>query len=184
MTNKYGARILNQLGLPVQLCFKFLNTFCLSLKNKVMFFSGQCFQILNTIVVLFPIQVVNNPSLRQFSSISFFPYYYVFKNPSILTRTLMIRAINSSIPIRTIGSFPFPSRVRRSNTQGTISYSRTTLTSSTGKLNLFPTINAMFNYYLPAFPPPHLLCSTRMASPILPPTGLTAINTSIFRSLA
>lgn len=79
--------------------FKLLNPFCFSLKDKVVLFIGQCFQICNSIIVRDSIQVMNNPSRGQGLPIGFFPNKNMLTDIPIPIGTGMFRAQAHSIAI-------------------------------------------------------------------------------------
>lgn len=98
---------LNKLGLSVKLSFKFLNSFCFSRKDKMMFSIWQSYQILMSIIIPNPIQVMNYPATRQRFPIIFLPNQNMFKN-IIIFCSRMFWFINQDVTHRGLPSSPFP----------------------------------------------------------------------------
>jgi len=151
--------LLEKLVLIIKKSLKFLNTLCLSFKNKIMFFIRKSLQILRTIIIFNSIQMMNNPTFRQWFTISFFPNKYVFKNITFYS-SWMIRLVNMNITTRSFVFTPFPSMRLFSFHQGmnrtqfscfpAMFYS--TATASFGSpFYKFVTIRTKFWYYLCAF---------------------------------
>ena len=81
----------------IKQCFQFLNTLCLCSKHEDVFHIGQCLEIGGSVIALYSIKVVNNPSVRQGSAINLFPNHNVFPNPPQCISTMMFGLFNYNI---------------------------------------------------------------------------------------
>lgn len=77
------------MSLTIKHSFKFLNTPCFRLKNMIVGFARQGFQVARAVIILNTIQVMNNPSLRQRSSMCLFPNKDMLKDITFLVRSWM-----------------------------------------------------------------------------------------------
>ena len=94
---------LNKLALIFEKCLKFLNTFSLCCKNKIVFSFGQTNQINQSVIIFNTIKVMNNPTPGDRVSISSLPNQAMFWN------IMISRLIYKNIPIPTLIFTPFPS---------------------------------------------------------------------------
>ncbi len=76
----------------------------------MMFFIRKCLQITWSIIPRDSIQMVNNPSFRQWIIISFLPNYYMLKNITSLIRSRMFWLINSYVSVASVMFTIFPAR--------------------------------------------------------------------------
>jgi len=90
---------LKKLFLPIKECFKFLNAFGFGLKNKIMFFIRQGFQIHKSIVRWVPIKMMYYPAFRQWLSIRLFPNIDMFKDIARFCSPWIIRFPQKDIAI-------------------------------------------------------------------------------------
>lgn len=95
----------------VEQSLKFLNTLCLSIKNEIMFPIRQSHKISRSIVMFDSVKMVNNPTIRQRLSISFFPNKNMLHNIAFLLGMRMRGLTDKNITTFTKCSAPFPLRV-------------------------------------------------------------------------
>ena len=77
--------------------FQFLNSFSLSLKQKVVLFAGQCLKIHKPIIRSNTIKMVDNPSIWQKSIVSFFPNKAMFRDITLVISSWMGRGFYANI---------------------------------------------------------------------------------------
>ena len=103
---------LNKLSLAFKLCFKFLNTPRLCRQYIHMGSSWQSFKVHWSIVILYTIQMVNHPSLKQHFPMRLFPYYNMLVNLFLTVCSWMFRFINSDITINIFNPTTSPARIQ------------------------------------------------------------------------
>lgn len=90
---------------------KFLNTFRLSLKHKIMLLVWQGFQVLRAVIIFNTIEMMHNPSFRQRFAMGLFPNQYVFQDINTVFRCFrMFRIIDKNITV-IFNSAPSPVRM-------------------------------------------------------------------------
>ncbi len=93
--------------MTIKQCLKFLNTFCFSLENKIMFLCRQTSKIFRAIITLNTIKMMNNPSFGQRFPIGFFPNQYMLTYIAHFCSSVMAWIVNHSITIVIIvATFP------------------------------------------------------------------------------
>lgn len=103
--------ILQKLVLAIEQGFEFLYSSCLCLKDIFMFFIRQCYQVAGTVIVPYPIKMMNNPTFGQGLIVSRFPYKDMFSNiPRSLVCPGVVGFHNKNIS-RFFGSPTFPHRM-------------------------------------------------------------------------
>jgi len=87
-----------QLSLPIKDRLQFLNTLCLNSQNFAMLFSSKGNKVNYAVIRFNPIQMMNDPTLRQVSPVCLLPNQYMLKHSSVtLSSIRMVWAINSII---------------------------------------------------------------------------------------
>jgi len=110
--------VLNQLSLTSKQSLKFLDAFSFRLKNQIMFTIRHCDKVNNTVVMFHPIQVMNNPSMRQRFVIRLFPNKDMFRYVTLCTSrysSWMFRFIYVGVTIMTFVFTTFPRWVQRTH---------------------------------------------------------------------
>lgn len=100
---------LQELRLAIKQSLKFLNTFCLRLKHKVVLLTRQALQVLRAVIVFNAVKVMNVPAFRQRLTVSFFPHHNMLKNITI-GGAGMLWFVNKVIAITVFDFPPFPLR--------------------------------------------------------------------------
>ena len=92
--------------------FKFLDTFSLGLKHKVMFFRRKCYQVTRAVVALNSIKVVNKPAFWQGLIVYLLPYQDMFKHITLtsLQSSRMVGGIYKNISLVSYRTTTFPKR--------------------------------------------------------------------------
>lgn len=78
---------------------KFLNTLSFGLENKKVFSTGQTHQINRAVVATNPVQVVNNPTLRQWLAVSLLPDKKMFCHIALTICSRMFGFKELNIPM-------------------------------------------------------------------------------------
>lgn len=140
----------------VKKCFKFLDTFGFSCKDKTVFMIRQSLKIYKSIIRFNPIKVMNNPTLRQGPLIKCFPNQYMFEYISPRSRSWVLMTychyitflgfIFTASPVRvfcTLAMMDFCKTTIRP-----FYFRRTTITARRNRMYQFPTILTwMLHFY-------------------------------------
>ncbi len=81
----------------IKLGFKFLYSFCLRLKEKIMLFARQSYKVTRSIIICNAIKMMDYPIQRQWFSVRFFPNKKMLTNSSISVSSRMIWGTNKNI---------------------------------------------------------------------------------------
>ena len=99
---------LNQLPLPRDDGFKFLNAFGFSSKNEIMLLARQALQVLWSVVAWNTIQVMNNPAFWKGLVMSLFPNNNMFKHIACPICPWVVKSTNLKITSSRIYPAPLP----------------------------------------------------------------------------
>lgn len=100
---------LKKLMLIIEQSFKLLDTLGFCLKDKAMFFIWQGYKVTRTVIIRYAIQMVNNPTRRQWFIINLLPYKNMLPNIFVLVCSWMVRVVNFNITALLDYPSPFPS---------------------------------------------------------------------------
>lgn len=82
--------------LIIKQCFKFLNAFSFSSKDKIVLSIRQGYEVLYSVVMFNSIEMMNYPTFRQWLTIGLFPYKQMLSD-MIIKCSWMSRGINENI---------------------------------------------------------------------------------------
>lgn len=182
---------LKELLLSVKQGFQLLNTTGFGFQDKEMFSIRQALQIYRMVIILNSIEMMNNPTFRQWLTMSLFPNEDMFSHISIVHSSRVFRVVGmdiattifnlASFPIVMVFSLSEKSREDFTSFPSPFHIARATANCST--INNFPAINTKCWRFLFSKQLPHLGSCAFYAPDSVPRTKLSAINAGMFMGL-
>lgn len=135
---------LKELVLVIKQGFKLLNAFSFGLKDKVMLLVRQTFQVSWSVIIWYPIEMVNNPAFRQWLAMSLLPNKDMLHYIPIFTCPGMLRFKYHNIAIVGLNPTTYPIRMMLT----CLIFIKTIPTELPSKVARFTTMNARMLAFL------------------------------------